>query len=98
MFSLPEVRPQRNSSTANLIMNKLETILHTHDDYQITLYHDPEDPLSWVLRKWKKQLFWRKCTLNRWFITRDQAERYAAQLVKDDRRGINGSQKEHAHG
>ncbi len=67
-------------------MSKFETSLSESADCNLTLYHDPEDPLSWVLKKWKKQLFWKRCELSRWFATREQAEAYAEKLIRASQR------------
>ncbi|MDT8323178.1 MAG: hypothetical protein RRA94_03620 [Bacteroidota bacterium] len=67
-------------------MSKFETSFSDSTDCDITLFHDPDDPLSWVVRKWKKQLFWKRCESSRWFNTRAQAEEYAAGLLEQCRR------------
>jgi hypothetical protein len=64
-------------------MSKFETVLRSHDNCTIILFHDPEDPLSWIIRKRKKWLFWNTCLISRWFLTRGEAERFAAQLAKE---------------
>jgi len=64
-------------------MSTFETTLHKHDRCVITLFHDPDDPMSWIIRKWKKRLFGSKCLLSRWFVTRDQAEQFAASLAAE---------------
>lgn len=67
-------------------MSKFETVLTDSSGCNITLSHDPDDPLSWIVRKYRKQLFWRRCELSRWFNTRAQAEDYAASLEEQCRR------------
>lgn len=79
-------------------MKKFETTLQAWSNCTITLFHDPEDPLSWVVRKWKKKLFWRKCMLNRWFNSRGQAEQFAAQLAREHGRSNSGVRLENVHG
>lgn len=64
-------------------MSKFESRLSDTEDCHITLFHDPDDPSSWIIRKWKKQLFWKRMELSRWFLTRDQAEEYARGLIED---------------
>ncbi len=68
-------------------MSKFETVVHTQPACLITLFHDPDDHMSWIVRKWKKQLFWKKCLISRWFSTRGQAEEYIARLVRDCDKG-----------
>lgn len=65
------------------MMSKFETRLSDMDDCNITLFHDPDDPSSWVIRKWKRLLFWKRVELSRWFATREQAEEYARDLIED---------------
>jgi hypothetical protein len=64
-------------------MKKFETVLSDSADCNLTLYYDPEDPLSWIVKKWKKQLFWRRCEQALWFTTRADAERHAAKMIKE---------------
>ena len=48
----------------------------------VELLHDPEDPAVWIVKKCVRRLFWRSCPHVRWFNTREQAERYAGDLVR----------------
>ncbi len=64
-------------------MKKFEHTLSDRSDCRITLIHDPDDPLSWIIRKWERGLLGRRVTLSRWFTTRGQAERFAQTLVKE---------------
>ena len=66
-------------------MSTFETRISDSDGCDITLFHDPDDPSSWIIRKWKRQLFWKRCELSRWFATREQAEAYARSLIEDCR-------------
>ncbi|MCB2204675.1 hypothetical protein KQI65_07995 [bacterium] len=67
-------------------MSKFETSLSDNSGCHITLFHDPEDPLSWVIRKWKKSFFGKKVELSRWFNSREQAEAFAESLLEEHRR------------
>ena len=49
----------------------------------ITLFHDPADPCSYVVRKWKKGILGKRLELSQWFNTREQAERYARRLIEE---------------
>lgn len=64
-------------------MNKFETTLSERSDCHITLFHDPEDPMSFIVRKWKRGLFGRRIALSRWFLTREQAESFVGALIKE---------------
>ncbi len=64
-------------------MNKFETTLSDRSDCHITLFHDPEDPLTYIVRKWKRGLFGRRIALSRWFLTRAQAEHFVGALIRD---------------
>jgi hypothetical protein len=64
-------------------MSKFETVLHSKSDCLITLFHDPDDFMSWIVRKWKRRWIGKKCLVSRWFNTREQAEHYAQQLVRE---------------
>ena len=64
-------------------MSKFETTLSDQSGCHVTLFHDPEDPSTWIVRKWKRGLFGRRLALSRWFVTREQAERYAKALIRD---------------
>lgn len=63
-------------------MGTFETRLSAPASCNITLYHDPDDPCSWVVRKWKKGLFGKRLELSKWFNTKEQAERYARLLIE----------------
>ncbi|MBN1448406.1 MAG: hypothetical protein JXA28_10790 [Bacteroidetes bacterium] len=67
-------------------MRFFETRLSDSTDCDITLSHDPEDPSSWIVRKWKKRLFGKRCELSLWFATKEQAETYARTLIEDARK------------
>lgn len=64
-------------------MSKFETPLSTGNGCHVTLFHDPEDPLSWIIRKWRSGLFGRRLELSRWFATREQAEGFARALIRE---------------
>lgn len=64
-------------------MSKFETTLSARSDCHITLFHDPEDPMTFIVRKWKRGIFGRRIALSRWFLTRAQAERYVRMLMKE---------------
>ncbi|MBR9974407.1 MAG: hypothetical protein KFF77_02405 [Bacteroidetes bacterium] len=64
-------------------MKKFETTLSDQSGCHVTLYHDPDDPLSWIVRKWKRGFLGRRMALSRWFLTRAQAERYAQVLIRE---------------
>jgi len=66
-------------------MSTFETRIPDSGGCDITMFHDPEDPSSWIVRKWKKQLFWKRCELSRWFCTKEQAEEFARSLIEDCR-------------
>lgn len=64
-------------------MSKFETTLSDQSGCHITLFHDPDDPSTWIVRKWKRGLFRRRMDLSRWFVTREQAESYARALIRE---------------
>ncbi|MDX9759145.1 MAG: hypothetical protein RBU27_08300 [Bacteroidota bacterium] len=64
-------------------MSTFETSLSDGNGCHVTLFHDPDDPLSWIIRKWKRGLFGRRCELSRWFATREQAEQFAGALIRE---------------
>ncbi len=64
-------------------MSKFETTLSDRSNCHITLFHDPEDPMTFIVRKWKRGIFGRRIALSRWFLTRAQAERYVGVLIKE---------------
>lgn len=64
-------------------MSKFETTLSNQSGCHVTLFHDPEDPSTWIVRRWKRGLFGRRLALSRWFVTRDQAERFAQTLIRE---------------
>ncbi|MBE0644878.1 MAG: hypothetical protein IH600_12410 [Bacteroidetes bacterium] len=64
-------------------MSKFETTLSDRSDCHITLFHDPEDPSTFIVRKWKRGIFGRRIALSRWFLTRKQAEAYVHKLMKE---------------
>ncbi|PLX32788.1 MAG: hypothetical protein C0600_01635 [Ignavibacteria bacterium] len=64
-------------------MSTFETRLSTPASCHITLFHDPTDPCTWVIRKWKKGLFGRRLELSQWFNTKEQAERFANGLIEE---------------
>lgn len=62
---------------------KTEIVISDSDDCFITLLHYPDDPASWIVRKWERRLLWKKRALSRWFNTRDLAEQFARLLVRE---------------
>ena len=64
-------------------MKKFETVLSDSADCHLTLFYDPEDPLTWIVKKWRKQLLWRRCEQSLWFTTRADAERYAKKMIEE---------------
>lgn len=69
-------------------MSKFEQTLSDRSGCHVTLFHDPEDPSTFIVRKWKRRLFGRRMASSRWFLTRDQAEQYARKLIREcDRTG-----------
>ena len=67
-------------------MSKFETTIADSAGCNITLYHDPDDPSTWIVRKYTRQLFWKRCELSRWFNTREQAQAYAVSLQEQCRK------------
>jgi|GEM_PF-1450538 len=66
-----------------MFMKASESVLHQHGSCSITLFHDPLDPSTWIVRQWRKRLFGRKCLQSKWFVTRAQAEQYAKRLGQE---------------
>ncbi len=67
---------------------KLTKVLVSDDpDCNVVILNHPEDPTAWIVRKYKKILFLRRCLHSRWFHTREQAERYAGELARVCRQG-----------
>lgn len=64
-------------------MSKFETSLSDTSGCWITLFHDPDDPMTWIIRKWKRGLFGKRVESSRWFLTREQAESYARKLIRN---------------
>ncbi|MBR9977758.1 MAG: hypothetical protein KFH87_06675 [Bacteroidetes bacterium] len=64
-------------------MSTSEISLSTRRDCHLTLFHDTDDPLSWILRRWKRGFLGRRSAEVLWFSTREQAEDYARQLVRE---------------
>jgi hypothetical protein len=64
-------------------MSKFETSLFYQSPRLITLFHDPDDPSTWIIRTWKKGLFGKRMDLSRWFNTKAQAEQYAQSLQEE---------------
>ena len=64
-------------------MSKFETAISSSADCNVTLFHDPDDPSTWIIRRWKRGLLGRRCVLSRWFTTRGQAEAYAEALLEE---------------
>jgi hypothetical protein len=66
-----------------MFMKASETVLHQHGSCSITLFHDPLDPSTWIVRQWRKGLLGRKCVQSKWFVTRGQAEQFAKRLGQE---------------
>jgi hypothetical protein len=64
-------------------MSKFEATLSDRSDCHITLTHDPEDPSTWIIRRWKRGILGNRMILSRWFLTQEQAEAYARKLIKE---------------
>jgi hypothetical protein len=64
-------------------MSKFETYLSDRSGCWITLFHDPDDPMTWIIRKWKRGFLGKRIELSRWFLTRGQAETYARKLIRE---------------
>ena len=64
-------------------MSKFEQTLSDLSGCHVTLYHDPEDPSTFIVRQWKRGLFGRRMASSHWFLTRGQAEQYAQKLLRE---------------
>lgn len=71
---------------ASFILNK---------DYLVRILHYDDDPTSWIVRKYKKQLWWKKRTCSVWFNDENQALKYVKKLKEKCEKGLeqreNGS-------
>ena len=75
-LKMPEVR---ESSEAN---NRWEnrTIISNLRDCFIEVLHHESDPSVWIVRRWKKILWFKKRISSDWFISRQQAFAYANEI------------------
>ncbi len=49
----------------------------------IELTHRSSDPGSWIVRRWKKILWWKKRTSTDWFLDKQEALVFAAKMKRD---------------
>ena len=56
--------------------------LHAGKDLQVNVIQIPRSGAPWVVRTYKKSLFFRRLISSDWFLTEGQARRFAEQVVK----------------
>jgi hypothetical protein len=48
----------------------------------IEVSHDDSDPGSWIVRRWKRVLWFRKRISSDWFISKEQAMEFAHEMKR----------------
>jgi hypothetical protein len=62
------------------------TVISKSWDCFIEVLHRDSDPSTWIVRRWKKILWFKKRISSDWFINRQQAYAYAEEMSKNNRR------------
>lgn len=65
----------------------MNEIIETDKDssgHSIEVFNLPSDPIMWVVRKYKKILFFKKMISSKWFNDKDQAFDYFEKLRNTD--------------
>ncbi len=61
----------------------------------ITLTHDDNDPAMWIVRRWKKIMWFKKRISSNWFIGKEQAMTFATEMkrISEDHDNTNFTQR-----
>jgi hypothetical protein len=61
---------------------KERIIISSAGNCVVELIHGDSDPLSWIVRRWRKYFWFKKRLSSDWFNDRDQALAFANELGK----------------
>ena len=64
-------------------MKKITVLISNQPGNRVALIHYPDDPSSWIVRKWVRKGLCLKRTESKWFNRKDLAERYAKSIAVD---------------
>ena len=65
-------------------MNTFEKVFSDSGNRKVVLINDVSDPSMWILYVYKKMLFFKKKINTYWFNSKDQAELFALEYVKNN--------------
>ncbi len=77
-------------------MENVIEILNSRES-SVVLTHDDADPGSWVVRRWKKILWFRKRISSDWFTNKEQAMAFANEMkrMSEERDNIHLIERKH---